>query len=487
MHTNHHRHRLRSCPGFFVPDKPSFKNVVFKMQPAGQTLNLDPTPSRSSSSSRSPSPSRAFGHDVTALLSDELLLRILSAVRGSHLVSIGLVSKRWLRLVDRLRRSLTLLDWSFLAGHSRRLTARFQELTEVDLVPAAFRPPSSSSPVILTRGHYSLQMDPLSSPSVGDRPLLDSQAINNGLDVLARGCPALQRLCTVAPLESEFGLVTVALECATLQALELHRCTDTALRPISAFKNLQILRLVASVDGLYAGQGVTDIGLTILAHGCKRLVKLELGGCEASFDGISAIGRCCAMLEELTICDDSKMEGGWLAALSYCGNLKTLRLQSCRNVVSLAGPMEHLGCCPTIERLLLQRCQLRDKTSLKALFVVCEYVKEIGFHSCWGLDNDMFSISSILRRVKLVSLEGCSKITTEGLESVILSWKDLQSLTVVSCNSIRDDQVSPALSGLFSILKEFKWRPDSRSVLSMNLQGTGMGKKGGKFFRRLRG
>ncbi|XP_020584047.1 F-box protein At5g51380-like [Phalaenopsis equestris] len=485
MHKTPRRHRLRSSPDLFLPDKPSFKNVVFKMQLADQALNRDPSTSRASSPS--PSPCRSFGHDATALLSDELLLHILSAVRGSHLGYIGLVSKRWLRLVDRLRRSLTLLDWSFLAGHSRRLTTRFRELTEVDLVPAAFRPPSSFSPVILTRGPYSLHMDPISSHSAGELPFLDSEAINNGLDVLAHGCPHLQRLCTVAPLESEFGLATAALECTTLQELELHRCSDTALRPISAFQNLQILRLVASLDGLYSGPGVSDIGLTILAHGCKRLVKLELGGCEASFDGISAIGRCCPMLEELAICDDSKMEEGWLAALSYCVNLKTLRLQSCRKIVSLAEPMEHLGCCPTIERLLLQRCQLRDRRSLKALFVVCEYVKEIGFQYCWGLDNDMFSISSICRRVKLLSLEGCSKITTEGLESVLLSWNDLQSLTIISCNGIRDDEVSPALSGLFSILKQFRWRPDSKSVLSMNLQGTGMGKKGGRFFRRFRG
>lgn len=486
-----HLNRLKSCPDFLLPNKYSyFKNVALKMQLADPTLALDPATSRS----RTPSPSRGFvsttadlGHDATALLSDELLIRILSAVRGSHLSSIGLVSKRWLRLVDRLRHSLTLLDWSFLAGPSSRLTARFHELTEIDLVPATFRPPPSPSPLILTRGPYSLRMDPLSSYFVNELLFLDSEAINHGLDVLASGCPVLQRLCTVAPLESVSGLSSVAFDCPTLQELELHRCSDSALRPISAFKNLQILRVMASLEGLYSGPGVSDIGLTILAHGCKRLVKLELGGCEASFDGLSAIGHCCMMLEELTICDDSKMEGGWLAALSYCGNLKTLTLQSCRKIDTLAEPLEHLGSCHTIERLLLQRCQLRDRTSLKALFMVCEYVKEIRFQYCWGLDNAMFSISSICRRVKLLLLEGCSKITTLGLESVILSWNDLQSLTVVSCNSIRDDEVSPALSSLFSILKEFKWRPDSKSILSMNLQGTGMGKKGGKFFRRLRG
>ncbi|PKA61095.1 F-box protein [Apostasia shenzhenica] len=531
--------RLRSIPDFLFFEKlSSFKNVGHKMQLADPTLTLDPSSSRSRS--RSPSPAATdFGRDLTASLSDELLRRIICAVPGGCIAPFGLVCKRWLRIVDGLRRSLTLLDWSFLDGPSRRLTSRFCNLAEVDLVPAAFLPLPCASPIVLTRGPYSLQLDPAADHNAGEVQFIDSEAINRGLNVLGRGCPGLQRLCTVAPLDSEEGLATAAIECPTLQELEFHRCSDTSLRPISAFRNLQIVRLVASLEGLYSGPGLSDIGLTILAHGCSRLVKLELGCCSASFDGISAVGRCCPMLEELTICDDRRMEGGWLAALSYCGNLKTLKLQSCRKIDSLPGPLEHLGSCPAIERLLLHRCQLRDQKSLKALFMVCESVKEIEFQHCWGLEEDMFNITSICRfvgpnapslphqspppspqprffpshptfsplasphspistpalllfapslsNVKRLALEGCSKITTEALESVILSWSDLQRLIVISCNNIKDDEVSPALSNLFSNLKEFKWRPDSKSVLSVNLHGTGIWKKGGKFFRKSRG
>lgn len=91
----------------------------------------------------------------------------------------------------------------------------------------------------------------------------------------------------------------------------------------------------------------------------------------------------------------------------------------------------------------------------------------------------------LLRRVKSLSLERCSSLTTEGLESVVLSWVELQRLRVVSCNNIKDLEVTPALSSLFSVLKEFTWRPDCRSLLSSSLEGTGVGKKGGRFFRRV--
>lgn len=191
----------------------------------------------------------------------------------------------------------------------------------------------------------------------------------------------------------------IAGGCATLQELELHRCTDLALRPVSAFAHLQILRLVAASSALYGTSedgGVTDIGLTILAHGCKRLVKLELVGCEGSYDGIAAVGRCCAMLEELTIANH-KMDNGWLAALAFCGNLKTLRLQGCCRIDDDPGPAEHLGACLTLESLQLQQCQLRDRRALHALLLVCEGARELLVQNCWGLEDDMFAMAGLCR------------------------------------------------------------------------------------------
>ena len=91
------------------------------------------------------------------------------------------------------------------------------------------------------------------------------------------------------------------------------------------------------------------------------------------------------------------MDVGWLAALSYCENLKTLRFVSCKRMDPSPGPDEYLGYCPALERLHLQKCQLRDKKSVRALFRVCEAVREIVFQDCWRLDNDIFSFASVFR------------------------------------------------------------------------------------------
>lgn len=69
---------------------------------------------------------------------------------------------------------------------------------------------------------------------------------------------------------------------------------------------------------------------------------------------------------------------------------------------------------------------------------------------------------------------------------MLLCWKELQRLRVVSCNNITDSETTPALASLFSVLKELTWRPNTRSLLSSSLAGTGMGLKGGRFFKSLK-
>ena len=61
--------------------------------------------------------------------------------------------------------------------------------------------------------------------------------------------------------------------------------------------------------------------------------------------------------------------------------------------------MEHLGCCPAIEKLQVQRCNLRDKQGLDALLMVCGSVRELEFQDCWGLEDDIFNLAINCRYV----------------------------------------------------------------------------------------
>ncbi|TMW85605.1 hypothetical protein EJD97_022857 [Solanum chilense] len=474
------------------PPSPSWNDLLLKNKKALNhvlfTMHLQSRSNKQTPSS-SPSPKLRKSLDFTlpslvsdpiSLLSDEILLSILSKLPDSQRNSNSLVSKRWLNLQGRLIRSIKLLDWDFLV--SGRLFVRFPNLIHVDLVNGSLISPGNAGVFCSNRllsSHVDCNAD-AKDWFLKERFVLPSDEIDNGLRILAGGCPNLRRLLVVNA--SELGLLGVAEECPTLQVLELHRCNDQVLRGIAACQNLQILRLIGNIDGFYKSS-VTDIGLTILAQGCKRLVKLELSGCEGSYEGIKAIAQCCQMLEEL-ILRDHRMEGGWLSALSYCENLNTLRFMSCKSIDHCGWFDEDVGSCPTLERLHFEKCQLRNKESLRTLFLLCQEVREVTFHNCWGLDNEMFSLSTGLRRVKSLCLESCSLLTTEGLESALLSWKEIQSLKVISCGNIKDSEISPALSTLFSMLKDFRWRPDTKSLLSAGLVGTGMRKRGSKLFKK---
>ncbi|XP_047314976.1 F-box protein At5g51380-like [Impatiens glandulifera] len=450
----------------------TLKNVAVKMR----RLSLSYTPPSEPDETLA-AIDHESGLDSFSPLSDELLLLILSKLPESQHISNSAVCKRWTKLSGRLLRSVKLLDWDFL--ESGRLTYRFPNLTCVDLVRACIRCPRNSG---IVASHKFVQVHLDTSFSVGGfikkQDVLHPNMIDKGVRILSEGCPNLSKLVTIAG--SEEVLSCIAEECLTMQELELHCCSDSSLIGISKCHNLQILKLIGHVNSFYDSV-VSDIGLTIVAQGCKRLVKLELVGCEGSFDGIKAIGQCCHMLEELTL-HDHRMDGGWLAAISYCTNLKTLKLQSCKNIDLNPGPDEHLGSCKTLDELHLQQCRMQDKEGVRALFVVCETVRKLVLDDCWGLDDNVFFFASNCRWVRYLSIEGCSLLSGDGFEAVVLTWRELERLKVGSCNNIKGGEISPELISLFSVLKELKWRPDSKSLLSSSLEGTGVGKKGGRSF-----
>ncbi|XP_051123702.1 F-box protein At5g07670-like isoform X2 [Andrographis paniculata] len=381
--------RLSWCEPFSGEyDEEALKNVIRKMRllsfPNSGSITPRSESEPESETPSNPSPLSALP-DCTALLSDELLVKVFERIsERKQLLSNSLVCKRWCSLCGRLIESIRLLDWEFL--ESGRLAYRFPNLVDVNILPASIRFERNSGILLSTEsfGVY-LNSSVLENDGSFVRKLdiLPSERIDGGVRILSEGCKNLRKISLMNV--GEEGLTFLATECEMLQEMELHNCGDFALRGIHRFQNLQILKLVGRLSGVYASI-VSDIGMTILAQGCRRLLKLELMGCEGSFDGIKAIGMCCEMLAELTICSH-RMEGGWLSALSYCKNLKILRIKLCKYIDDNPGLDEHLRSCPMLEELHLSRCQLRFKHGVRSLFLVCRAITGLVVEDCWGLDN----------------------------------------------------------------------------------------------------
>ncbi|KAE8657723.1 Preprotein translocase Sec, Sec61-beta subunit protein [Hibiscus syriacus] len=248
--------------------------------PLSRTPSASPPSEPDSTAFQSP-PLDHIEPDRTFLLSDVLLLKIFSKLPISQHVSNSLVCKRWLYLNGRLVQSLKVMDWSFVS--SGRIFNRFPNITGLDLVRSYFRMPRNSG-ILVTCERTSVHVDTNYTVDgfLGETSFLPSNEVDKGLTLVAEKYPNLQRLVAIGA--DEEGLIRIAAECGTLQELELHFCDDLALKGISGIKNLQVVKLIGFIDGFY-NSVISDIGLTLLAQGCKRLVKLELCGCEG-------IGQC---------------------------------------------------------------------------------------------------------------------------------------------------------------------------------------------------
>lgn len=142
---------------------------------------------------------------------------------------------------------------------SGRPISRFPNLDSVDLVSGCLISPPNSGILVNHRiVSFTVGVGTYQSWSFFEENLLPVEMVDRGLTTLADGCCSnLQRL--VVTNTSELGLLNVAEECSRLQELELHKCSDSVfLLGIGAFENLQILRLIGNVDGLYSSL-VSDI------------------------------------------------------------------------------------------------------------------------------------------------------------------------------------------------------------------------------------
>ncbi|KAI3700360.1 hypothetical protein L2E82_44986 [Cichorium intybus] len=142
-------------------------------------------------------PQIVLSDDFTPLLSDEILLHILSKhSETSQRNSDRLVSKRWLNLQGRLVRSLKVLDWDFLI--SGRMFFRFPNLTHIDLLHGTVVS-NSSTPNLIVHELGSFHISP-DNFLCDDHCLLPIDEVDFGLKLLASVYPNLRRLVALCIL-----------------------------------------------------------------------------------------------------------------------------------------------------------------------------------------------------------------------------------------------------------------------------------------------
>jgi hypothetical protein len=212
---------------------------------------------------------------------------------------------------------------------------------------------------------------------------------------------------------------------------------------------------------------VDEAALLALAHGCPRLVHLELGGYaqQLSDDGAAALARSCRHLVTLDVSGAQALGDAAMLALAIhasaltslsivgcvlvsdyglcalaerCGGLRTLRTRGCvllgpRCIVALAercALLAHLdiSACPRVTDLALQQLARRAR-ALETLELA---------YSAGASDAALFNLAHTARGLRHLNVAHCAHVTVTSLLE-LRARTSLESVDVTGCALIDAD------------------------------------------------
>lgn len=226
------------------------------------------------------------------------------------------------------------------------------------------------------------------------------------------------------------------------RSLEGKKATDVRLAAISIGTSSRGGLGKLSIRGSNSIRGVTDLGLSAVAHGCPSLKALSLWNVPSVGDeGLFEIAKGCPLLEKLDLCHCPSISNkGLIAIAERCPNLTALSVESCSKIGN-------------------EGLQAIGKSCSKLLSVSIRDCPLVGDH---GVSSLLSSASSVLTKVKLQALnitdfsiavighygKAITNLTLSGLQNVSEKgfWvmgnaqglQKLVSLTITSCRGTTD-------------------------------------------------
>ncbi|XP_058083980.1 F-box/LRR-repeat protein 4 isoform X2 [Magnolia sinica] len=394
------------------------------------------------------------GHDlINAILPDELILEILCRLDSykSSCDACSLVCKRWLKLERASRRTVRIGASGNPDAFVKLMIQRFAAVCNVyidERLPISSPFPSTyplghGMPRTATRksrsckrirGSSSKLHCAVESSGSEESDIEPFSLSDAGLTALAEGCARLEKLSLIwCSNVTSVGLRSIAENCKALKSLDLQGCYvgDQGLAAVGeCCKQLEDLNLRFC-------EGLTDAGLTELAIGCGKSLKvLGVAACAKITDlSLEAVGSHCTSLQTLSLDSEFIKNKGVLVVARGCPALKALKLQ-CINVTDEA--LLAVGTyCLSLELLALDSFQRFTDRSLCAIGNGCKKLTNLTLSDCYFLsDKSLEAIATGCTELKHLEVNGCHNIGTSGLESIGRSCPALSELALLYCQRI---------------------------------------------------
>ncbi|CAJ1975471.1 unnamed protein product [Sphenostylis stenocarpa] len=228
------------------------------------------------------------------------------------------------------------------------------------------------------------------------------------------------------------------------RCLEGKKATDVRVAAIAVGTSARGGLGKLSISGSNAVGGVTDVGLSVVAHGCRSLRSFSLWNVSSVGDeGLAEIAKGCHMLEKLDICQASSISNKSLIAIAKgCPNLTTLNIESCPEIGN-EGLQAIARSCPKLKCISIKDCPLVGDHGVSSLLSSANNLSRVKLQDLNITDFSLAVIGHYGKAILNLVLSGLQNVSERGfwVMGVAQGLKKLTSLTVSSCRGVTDASI----------------------------------------------
>ncbi|KAF7806390.1 EIN3-binding F-box protein 1 [Senna tora] len=228
------------------------------------------------------------------------------------------------------------------------------------------------------------------------------------------------------------------------RCLEGKKATDVRLAAIAVGTSGRGGLGKLSIGGSNSARGVTNIGLSAVAHGCPSLRSLSLWDVSSvGDDGLSEIAEGCHMLEKLDLCQTSSITNKSLMAIAEgCPNLTTLNIESCPKIGN-EGLQAIARNCPNLQSISIKDCPLVGDHGVSSLLASASNLSKVKLQALNITDFSLAVIGHYGKAITNLALSDLHNVSERGfwVMGVAQGLQKLISLTITSCRGVTDASI----------------------------------------------
>lgn len=239
------------------------------------------------------------------------------------------------------------------------------------------------------------------------------------------------------------------------RCLEGKKSTDVRLAAIAVGTSGRGGLGKLSIRGSNSTRGVTNLGLSAIAHGCPSLRTLSLWNVPSVGDeGLFEIARECHLLEKLDLCHcPSISDKGLIAIAERCTNLTSLSIESCPKIGNEG--LQAIGkLCSKLQAISIRDCPRVGDQGVSSLFASSSCaITKVKIQALNITDFSLAVIGHYGQAITHLTFSGLQNVSEKGfwVMGSAQGLKKLTLLTIASCRGMTDVSLEAMGKGIANL------------------------------------